>query len=137
MTDILYYATLALNFSGFLFALVFIWINVFGKYSELAERNASTLHVIRVSMITSIVFSFLTSLLTEGDVTESIDRSAVLYTIIALTWMIVILLCGVTLLLTLLSRKLYKPAVSHAAKRLFKIAIPGAIVCLVLTWLFS
>ena len=115
MTDILFYATLVLNFVGFLFAGVFLWINISGSYTDLADRNASTLRISRVSMITSIAFSFLTCLLTEStEVTEAISRSALLYSIIAITWLAVILVCGITMLLTVISKKYYKPEISRA-----------------------
>lgn len=138
MTDILFYATLVLNFAGFLFAGVFLWINISGRYTDLADRNASALRISRVSMITSIAFAFLTCLLTEStEVTEAISRSALLYSIVAITWLAVILVCGITMLLTVISKKYYKPEISRATKQLFKIALPGSIICLVLTWLFS
>lgn len=138
MTDILFCATLVLNFAGFLFAGAFLWINISGRYTDLADRNASTLRISRVSMITSIAFAFLTCLLTEStEVAEAISRSALLYSIIAITWIAVILACGITMLLTVISKKYYKPEISRATKQLFKIALPGSIACLVLTWLFS
>ena len=138
MIDILFYATLVLNFAGFLFAGAFLWINISGIYTDLADRNASALRISRVSMITSIAFAFLTCLLTEStEVTEAISRSAFLYSIIAITWLAVILVCGITMLLTVISKKYYKPEISRAAKQLFKIALSGSIICLVLTWLFS
>lgn len=138
MTGILFCATLILNFVGFLFAGVFLWVNISGGYTDLADRNASTLKISKVSMSTSIVFAFLTCLLTESsEVTEAISKSARLYSIIAITWLSVILACGITMLLTVISKRYYKPEISHQTKRLFKIALPGSILCLVLTWLFS
>lgn len=138
MTDILFYSTLVLNFAGFIFAGVFIWINISGRYTDLVDRNASVLKISKVAMITSIAFAFLTCLLTESaEVNEAISKSALLYSIIAITWLVVILVCGITMLLTVISKKYYKPEISNATKQLFKIALPASIICLILTWLFS
>ena len=138
MTGILFCATLVLNFVGFLFAIVFLWINIFGRYTDLADRNTSTLRISRASMIISIVFAILTCLLSEStEVTKAISRSALLCCIIAITWLVVILICGIALLINVISKKHYKPEISSATKQLFKTALPCSIICLVLTWLFS
>lgn len=138
MTGILFFATLVLNLAGFLFAGVFLWINFFGSYTDLSDRNASALKISKVSMITSIAFAFLTCLLTEAsEVTKAISKSALLYSIIAITWLVVIMACGTVMLLSVLSKKYYKPEISRSTKQLFKIALPGSIICLFLTWLFS
>lgn len=138
MTGILFFATLVLNLAGFLFAGVFLWINFFGSYTDLSDRNASALKISKVSMITSIAFAFLTCLLTEAsEVTKAISQSALLYSIIAITWLVVIMACGIVMLLSVLSKKYYKPEISRSTKQLFKIALPGSIICLILTWLFS
>lgn len=138
MTRILFFATLGLNLAGFLFAGVFLWVNFFGSYTDLSDRNTSALKISKVSMITSIAFAFLTCLLSEtGEVTNAISQSALLYSIIAITWLIVIMACGIVMLLSVLSKKHYKPDVSRSIKQLFKIALPGSIICLILTWLFS
>ena len=138
MTDILFYCTLVLNFAGFLFAAVFLWINISGSYSDLSDRNTSALTITRVSMYISIGFAFLTCLLAENsEIAEAISKTSLLYSIIAVTWLVVIFGCGMTRLLTVMSKKYYKPDISRAAKQLFKISLPGAIICLVLTWLFS
>ena len=138
MTGILFYCTLVLNFAGFIFAGVLLWINMSGRYSDLTDRSANAIKIARVSMITSIVFALLTSLLSESaDVAASISRTSLLYSIIAITWLAVILACGIVMLLSVISKKYYKAEVSLAVKNLFKIALPAAIVCLVLTWLFS
>lgn len=138
MTGILFGTTLVLNFSGFLFAGVFLWINISGLYTDLHDRMANALKISKVSMNTSIVFAFLTCLLAEStEVVEAISRSALLYSIIAITWLVVVLGCGITMLWIVISKKHYRSGINLATKQLFKVALPGAIICLVLTWLFS
>ena len=139
MTVILFCATLMLNIAGFVFAGAFLWINVSGRYSgDLSDRNNSILKIAKISMITSNVFSFLTCFLSNSeDIASAISKTSILYFIIAITWLVVILACGVTMLLTLISKTLYSRDISRATKRLFKIALIGAIVGLVLSWLFA
>lgn len=138
MTDILFYSTLVLNFSGLLFSFVYLWINVFRKFEDTADRSSNVLTIARVSMVTSIVFAFLTCLLTDFlDIEEAISQSALLYSIIAITWLAIIAVCGITMLFTVMSKKYYKREISHAIKSLFKTALWGSIICLILTWLFS
>lgn len=138
MTEILFYSTLVLNFAGFIFAGVYLWINISGKLTDLADRSLNAIKITKVSMITSIVFSFLTCLLTESKkISEAISRSALLYSIMAITWLVVIVACGITMLVIVISKNHYNSATSCAIKKLFKISLPGVIVCLILTWLFS
>ena len=138
MTDILFFATLVLNFAGLLFAGVFLFINMSGRYTDLDDRNENTLKISKVSTITAIAFAFLTCLLADPmDVTNAISKSALLYSIIAITWLAVIIACGISMLLNIISKKYYKPEISRATKQLFKLALPGAIGCLILSWMFS
>ena len=138
MTDILFYSTLVLNFSGLLFSFVYLWINVFRKFEDTADRSSNVLTIARVSMVTSILFAFLTCLLTDFlEIEDAISRSALLYSIIAITWLAIIAVCGITMLFTVMSKKYYKREISYAIKSLFKTSLLGSIICLVLTWLFS
>lgn len=138
MTNILFYATLALNFSGFIFSAVFLWINISGRYTDLTDRNANTLKIAKTSMTSSILFAFLSCLLADSNkIGEAIAQSAKLYSWIAITWLVVGMICGFVLLLTVISKKLYKPEILNATKKLFKTALLGSIIGLVLTWLFS
>ncbi len=137
ITDILFYSTIVLNFAGFIFACVFLWINIYGKYTDMEDRGISTLRIARISMIISIVFAFLICLFVDSeDIFEALSNSSLLYSIIAITWLAVVLICGITMLITVVSKRLYKPSISLACKKLFKISIPGALVCLFFTWLF-
>ena len=138
ITNVLFYATLVLDFAGLLFSAVFLWINLGGGFSDLADRNTSVLRITKISMIVSIVFGVLTCLLSDSpDVSLAIEKSALLFSIIAITWLAVILACGIAILVTVISRTRFSSSVTKSTRKLFAIALPGAIICLVLTWLFS
>ena len=138
MTDVLFYSTLVLNFAGFIFAALYIWVNAYARYSDLTDRSENALQIAKVSMGISIPFAFLTCLLADSEmISEAISTASLLYFIIAITWLAVIAVCGITMLVTVISKNLYKPQIPVAIKRLFRIALPGALVSLVLTWLFS
>lgn len=138
MTDILFYSTLVLNFTGLIFGVILLWINLADRLPDLFDRSESAFKIAKLSMITSMAFAFLTCLLSDGvDIDEAISMSSQLYSIIAITWMAVLLICGITMLCTIVSKRFYTPDVSRTIKQLFKIALPGAIISLVLTWVFA
>ena len=138
ITNVLFYATLVLDFAGLLFAVVFLWVNLGSGFTDLSERSASALKICKISMVVSIIFSFLTSLLSNGvEIYTAISKSSLLFSIIAITWLAVILACGIVLLFKVISKTSYRASISKAVKQLFGVALPGAIICLVLSWLFS
>ena len=138
MTTVLLIATIALDAVGALFAGVYLWMNLRGCVSDLSARNNNALKIARVSMIVSLVFAFLTCLLTDpSEAVAAISRSAVLFAVIAVTWLAVILAAGIVMLIALISKRLYKPELSRAVRRLCFVALPGAALGLLLMWLFS
>ena len=138
MTNILFWSTIVLDFAGFLFSGIFLWNNLSTGFSDIADRNATVLRITKASMIVSIVFGLLTCLLSDaGSVEVAIEKSALLFSIIAITWLAVLVACGIAMLFTVISKTHYRSTVSKATKKLFAIALPGSIICLVLTWIFS
>ena len=141
MTNILYYSTVILNFSGVLFSLVYLLINLSKKLSEASDsaaRSGSALRIVKVTKTLSLVFAFLTGLLaTTSTTSKALELSATLYGLIAVSWIAVIAICGLVMLITLLSSKLKSVDISKATRLLFKSALWGAILALLLTWLFS
>ena len=138
MTALLFVSTLTLNFAGLIFAGVFLWTNYFSGFSDLGKRNQSSLKIIKISMIISMIFAFLNCLLSESSViSEAISKTALLYLIIAITWLVVILGCGVLMFIRTISKAPFKAELSDAIKRLFKYALIGAMIAIVLAWLFS
>lgn len=138
MNTVLYLSTLLLDVSGVLFSFAFLWLNVFTDYSDLSVRNKNILKISKSTMILSMVFALLNCLLSNTNYVEaSISKTATLYTIIAISWLVVLLACVVALMYLSIIKKSFKADVSTAIKQVFKNALPGAIIGLFLSWLFS
>lgn len=138
ITNILFYSTLVLNFAGVIFSCIYLWINLDNSFLYLADRNAKIIKITKTSMIISIIFGFLTCLLSDSvSIEAAIEKSALLFTIISISWLVVLVGCGIVMLFTVISKTTYRESTARAIKSLFTIALPGAIICLVLTWLFS
>ena len=138
MYTVLFLSTILLAVSGVAFSFVYLWLNVFSKYSDLAERNKNILKISQATMVLSMVFALLSCLLSNTTAIEdAISKTALQYAIIAISWLVVLLACGAALLYISISKKTFKAEVSSAIKKIFKIALPGAIVGLIFSWLFS
>lgn len=138
MALILFVSTLVLTLSGVLFSILYLIINVRGTLSDLPVRNKALVRITRSSMILSLVFAFLTGLLSGSLwVEDAAAMSSFLYGIIALAWMAVILVTGVVMVVALVSRKPFSATLSATIKRIFMIALIGAVVALVFAFLLS
>jgi len=138
VASILYYSTLVLNFAGIAFALVYLILNIFTHISDMSERNTAMLKISKTSMGLSIGFAFLSCLLSNP---EDLESALILtneaFTIIAISWLAIIALCGLAMLLLLIIKKRFTSGLTSAIKKIFVIAITGVIISLALTWLFS
>lgn len=138
MSTVLYVSTMILNFAGIAFAAVYVWLNVFSKITDLSDRNASVLKITRTSVVLTMVFALLSCLLSNsGEIEAAIQRTTTLYTIVAISWLVVLLLCGIAMILSLVSKKTFKAELAKSVKKIFVIALWGSIVAMVLSWLFS
>lgn len=138
MSTVIYIGALILNFSGIAFAAVYVWLNVFSKITDLSARNASVLKFTRTSVILTLVFGLLSCLLSNsGAIEAAIQRTATLYAIVAISWLVVLLLCGVATIVSLVSKRVFKPETTKSVKRIFTVALWGSIIATVLSWLFS
>lgn len=138
MSTILFIATLVLNIVGVAFSVIYIWLNAFSKITDLADRNTSILKITKVSMSLSMVFALLSCLLSSDNVIEeAIGSTATLYSIIAISWLVVLLACGVAMLYSFVSKATFKTELLRSVKKIFVIALWGAGISMVLTWLFS
>lgn len=138
MSTVLYVSTMILNFAGIAFAAVYVWLNVFSKITDLSDRNASVLKITRTSVVLTMVFTLLSCLLSNsGEIETAIQRTTTLYTVVAISWLVVLLLCGIAMIFSLVSRKTFKPELAKSVKKIFIIALWGSIVAMVLSWLFS
>lgn len=137
MSIILFCTTLLLDIACLLFAGAYLWINVFGSYRDLDARNGSIIRFSRVSMILSLVFAFLTSFIGNADtVDKAIAQSMALFIIIAITWLIVLLGYVGMMVYLAVSKRNFKPDLPKTLRRIFSIALPGAIIAFVMAWLF-
>ncbi|MBR4550211.1 MAG: hypothetical protein IKO83_09905 [Oscillospiraceae bacterium] len=138
MSKILYFSTIALNISGVVFSLVYIGLNLFSKAGDVGVRSETSLKIIKASVTWSLIFAFLSCLfLNTRVVSEAIARTSKLYSTIAVSWLAVILACGVSMLLMLASRKAIRSGLLQAIKKLFSVAMTGAIIAMLLSWLLG
>lgn len=138
MSTVLYVSTMILNFAGIAFATVYVWLNVFSKITDLSDRNASVLMITRTSVVLTMVFALLSCLLSNsGEIEAAIQRTTTLYTVVAISWLFVLLLCGIAMIFSLVSKKTLKAELTKSVKNIFVIALWGSIVAMVLSWLFS
>ena len=138
MSTVLYVSTMILNFAGIAFAAVYVWLNVFSKITDLSDRNASVLKITRTSVVLTMVFALLSCLLyNSGEIEAAIQRTTTLYTVVAISWLVVLLLCGIAMIFSLVSKKTFKAELAKSVKKIFVIALCGSIVSMVLSWLFS
>lgn len=138
IATILYYSTYVLHFSGIAFSLVYLVINLFTHMSDLSDRNQAILRIVKLSMGLSIGFAFASSLLSDPEfLEEALIKTTSALSVIAISWLSVLVLCGVSMLVLLLLKRRYRSATSGAIRRIFKIALIGAIIALILIWLFS
>ena len=138
MSDLIFIATVILNVSGVLFAGVYIWLNVFSKIVDLTERNVGIIRISRTSMVLSLVFALLSCLLSDGEsIAGAIANGSLLYAIIAISWLVVLLFCGGGMLYAVMSKSPFRRNLVDAIKKIFSIALWGAILGTLLSWLLS
>lgn len=138
MSILLFISTIILNVAAIAFAGIYIWLNAFSGFRDLGPRNASVLNTTKISMALSMVSALLSCLFTKTSaVQKAIDRATHLYTIIAVSWLVVLLACGVALAYLLVSKKTFSSEKTKSVKKIFVIALCGAVIAVVLSWLFS
>lgn len=138
MSKLLSISTVVLCISGALFAFTYLWLNAFSKVSDLSVRNESILKIIKASVGWSLVFALLPCLLiNDGAFYDGIDRASKLYSTIAITWLIVLLVCGMSMLAVFISKKEIKAEFPGAVKKLFSTALTGVIIGMLLSWLLG
>lgn len=138
MSKILYVSTIVLCFAGVVFSLVYIWLNTFSKITDIEARNSSILKISRTSMVLSLIFALLACLLTNpGNVDDAIGRTSKLYSNIAISWLVVILGCGISMLIALVSKTKFREGLLKSIKKVFSIALAGSIIGMILAWLLS
>lgn len=138
MSQIMNIASIVLNVSGILFAAAYIFINLLPRMTDVAERNKTLTGLCNFSLYTSLTATLLACLLNNTlSVEEAIARASGTYSVISVCWMIVLALCSLALLVTLVTKKLYRREASAALQAVNKIAVKGALLGMILSWLFS
>ena len=138
MSTLLSISTVVLCLAGVLFSLVFIWLNTFSKITDLEPRNASILKISKASMVLSLIFALLSCLLTnQRNISEAIEHTSKLYSFIAISWLIVIVGCGVSMMIALVSKKEFREGLLKSIKKVFSVALVGSIFGMILAWLLS
>lgn len=138
MSILLFITTIILDLAGLAFAGTYVWLNSFSSITDLKDRNISILKITKASVAMSLIFALLSCLLSNGSSIESsISRATTLFSIIAISWLVVILGCGVALLFTFIKKAEFKADLLKSIKKIFVIALWGAIIGIVCAWLFS
>jgi hypothetical protein len=138
MSTIISISTVVLCLAGVVFSLVYIWLNTFSKITDLDSRNSSILKISRASMVLSLIFALLSCLLSDlGNVGDAISRSSKLYSFIAVSWLVVIFGCGISMLIALVSKTKYREGLLKSVKKIFSTALAGSIIGMLLAWLLS
>lgn len=138
MSIVLFISTIILNLAGVVFAATYIWLNSFSKITDLTSRNISILKITRTSMVLSLIFALLSCLLTNtGSIDSAINRATVLYSIIAISWLIVLLVCGIAMFVAFVSKSTFKDDLLRSIKKIFVVALTGAVFGMLLAWLLG
>lgn len=138
LITVLRYSTWILTFVGVAFALVYLILNVFTHIRNLPERNAAALKICKVTIVMSIVFTLCSCLLCDPSEVEVMRVFADgTFIIIALSWLAIVALCGLSMLILLIFKSKFTSDVSRAIRKIFVTAFVGAIIALLLFWLFS
>lgn len=138
ISTILFAATIVLIAAGFIFSLLYIWLNATASRTDLDTRNTGIRKVCKTTMVLSLISSLLCCLLSKSDsIDKAISQAHLLYTVIAISWMAVLLASGIGFFIVSASKRAYKPAYSKEIKKLIPIAVFGVILGVVFAWLFS
>jgi len=141
MDTVLIIATFVLNCAGALFAVVYVALNLFmnlDEYGEFRDKNRNASFVMIASAVLSLAFAFCICLFVPVTSAEStIAISAALYGIIAMTWLIVIVLCGCAMLFLIISKLGYSAEKVKGVRTVFFIALGTVIISCALFWLLA
>ena len=138
MSYVMFAATVALTVSAVCFACLYLWINLFSSLSDLAERSRNAYKIAQVSTILSLVFALLSAVITDsGSVGEAIATSGTLFGVIAISYLVVTVLCGAAMVYAVLSRSTYRRGIGGVVGKIFIVAMVGAMVGLLFSWLLG
>ncbi len=137
MSSVLYASVILLCLAGVAFSYEYLWLNIFSKLPDISSRHSSGIIAAKTAMALSLVFSLLHCLLadpTEAD--KIIKHTSGLFTIITISWMIVMIGCGISVLIMLILEKFSKPLL-QSVRKLFRVALLGFLLGLIPAWLLK
>ena len=135
---IMFICTVALNVAAVGFAAVYLWLNMFASVSEIDSRSKNAYSISRLSMAISLGLALLTSLMSSGKTPEAaVGLSQSLFTVIAISHMVVLLLCGAAMVWAIISRYSYSRSLGRTVLRISLLSVLGAGVGLVFAWLLA
>lgn len=135
MTNLLFIAAFILHVIGVAFAGTYLWLNVFSRRSELAERNKEMRKMIWFCLVLTIVFTIFSCLLSNVSGLEgSIARAEFLYAMLAVSWLVVVALCGIALLFAFVAGGGFRKELVRALRKLFWIAMVGTVFGMLFAW---
>ena len=138
VSGILSASGLVLQFACVLFASIHIWLNIFSRDSDLPSKLTTIWQAIKTTMIMALVFVFLPCLLSYTETIEQqIAYSSYAYSIVSISWLFVILECGIAVLISVISKSAYKATLTNDIQKVFRIALIGTILSMILSWLLS
>lgn len=138
MSKLLLIASIVLNLSGIAYAVVYVWLNSFTKLDDLSARNTGILKITKTALTLSLFFPLVSCLLGKSaEIEQAISSAKKAYTFVAISWMVIILICGAAMFYAFVSKSKFKEALPKSIKPIFGLALAGAIVGILLTWLLG
>ncbi|MCQ2466620.1 MAG: hypothetical protein MJ166_03780 [Clostridia bacterium] len=138
MLDMLGMAALVIDTVAIIFAIVYLWLNSFSKYTDIDRRNLSILTILKVSVVMILVFPILTCLFTKSTAVEKVmNVASQQYMYVAFSWLILILIIGITMFIALVRKAPYRTDYAKAIKKVLVIALWAFCISGVLAWLLS
>lgn len=138
MSTIVFILTVIIAVAGVIFSAIYIWLNAFSSVNNLDERNKSLVNIIRTTLVLPLIFAFVSYLISNIEYIETaIAATSRLYLIITICWIVVLVMWGIAMAFTMLSKKDSSMDTVHTLSKIFPICIIGIIISTVFAWLFG
>lgn len=129
-------SAIMLDLAAVIFAMVYIWLNTFSKIVDVWSRNEVIVRVVKITMILSILFAFLTCVVADEETfPDSVMDTHNLYIFIGLSWIVVLVCLAIAAIFRLVSKERFLDKKTGTLNRILKIAICGAVLSLGMAWL--
>ncbi len=136
MTNLLFIAALILHVTGIAFAGTYLWLNLFSRRSELTERSKEMRKMIWFCLALTMAFTLFSCLLSNvSGVEGAIARAEFLYSMLAVSWLVVVALCGIALLFAFVAGGGFRKDLVKALRKLFWTAMVGTVSGMIFVWI--